>query len=138
MNKTTLKGVFAKNVWTLRSPVRVVFNHFFLIGVKDRRKICSDHHRIRFDVRTYLILFFANTSLTIKYKINLKHKKTFLQWRKPCLRKIIIWIFFSFVNPEEKKNLINRLREGRFPEILEQKIMNKRFLLIKNYNKKIL
>ena len=87
MNKTTLKGVFAKNVWTLRSPVRVVFNHFFLIGVKDRRKICSDHHGIRFDVRKYLILFFANTSLTIKYKINLKHKKDIFTVTKTLSKK---------------------------------------------------
>ena len=67
MNKITLKGVFAKNVWTLHSPVRVVFNHFFLIGVKDRRKISSDHHRIRFDVSTYLILFYSKHKKDIFY-----------------------------------------------------------------------
>ena len=51
-------------VWTLRSSVWVVFNHFLLIDVTDRSKINSNHHRIRFDgfdVSLYLLSFFTNT-----------------------------------------------------------------------------
>ena len=48
-------------VWTLRSSVWVVFNFFLLIGVTDRRKISSDHHRIQFYVSLYPLSFFTHS-----------------------------------------------------------------------------
>ena len=50
-------------VWMLRSLVGVVFNHFLLIDATDRSKICSNHHRIFFNISLYLLLsFLANIS----------------------------------------------------------------------------
>ena len=48
-------------VWTLRSPVWVVFHNFLLIDVTDRSKISSDQQSLLFAVSLYPLSFFTNT-----------------------------------------------------------------------------
>ena len=52
----------SKFVWTLRSSVWVVFNHFLLIDATDISKMSSDQKWLFFDVRRYPLSFFANTN----------------------------------------------------------------------------
>ena len=51
--------------WTLRSPVKVVFNKFLLIDATDRNKISIDQKRLFFDVSLYPLSFFANTPFNL-------------------------------------------------------------------------
>ena len=55
-------------VWTLRSSVWVVFNHFLLIDATDRSKISSDQNRLFFAVSTNSFSFFANNPFKLRYK----------------------------------------------------------------------
>ena len=51
-------------VWTMRSSVWVVFNHFLLIDATDRSKTGSDQDRIKFDISLYPFHFSRTLPLT--------------------------------------------------------------------------
>ena len=68
---TSRKLQLSEFVWTLRSSVWVVFNHFLLIDATDKSKIRSDQKRLFSAVSLYPLSFFANTPFNFCFRKNI-------------------------------------------------------------------